>query len=153
MTWVRPWCGSKASIELLQFLLRGVLHLFVETLAVCVDADRERAEVLDAELPEALRHELLPRDLFDLLDLRRLERRRAADDREVDHAELLHRRDRLVGEAALAADRAHAVLRAERLREAHHARRRGRADTDLLVAALADLADVRGGVQEERACQ
>ena len=50
-------------------------------------------------------------DLLDLLDLRRLERGSAADDREVDHPELVHRLDRLVGEAALAADRAHAVLR------------------------------------------
>ena len=87
-----------------------------------VDADGERAEVLDAELPEALGHQLLPGDLLDLLDLRRLERGGAADDREVDHPEPLHRLDRLVGEAALAADRADAVLLAERLGEAHHAR-------------------------------
>ena len=107
----------------------------VEGVAVRVDADRERAEVLDAELPEALGHELLPHDLFDLLDLRRLERSGAADDREVDHAVLAHRLDRLVGEAALAADAAHAVLLAERLGEAHHARARRRADADLLVLA------------------
>src|SRR6185503_8674143 len=97
----------------------------------------ERPEVLDAEAPEALRHELLPHHLFDLLDLRRLERGGAADDREIDHALLAHRRDRLVGKAALAADRTHAVLRAERLGEAHHARARRRADADLLVATLA----------------
>ena len=86
-----------------------------------VDADGERAEVLDPELPEALGHELLPGDLFDLLDLGRLERGGAADDREVDHPEPLHRLDRVVRETALAADRADAVLRAERLGEAHHA--------------------------------
>src|ERR1700757_1721677 len=67
----------KPCIELLQLLRRRCLDVVVERVAVRVDADRERAEVLDAELPEALGHELLPHDLFDLLDLRRLERRGA----------------------------------------------------------------------------
>src|SRR5205809_3537712 len=140
----------KPGKDSLQSLLRFGLHVVVERVAVRVDADGERAEVLDAELPEALGHELLPRDLFDLFDLRRLECGRAADDREVDHPVLAHRLDRLVREAALAADRAHAVLRTERLGEAHHARGGRRADADLLVAAGADLAHVRGRVQEER---
>src|SRR5215471_3806322 len=103
----------KPGIELLQFLLGLRLDVVVEGVAVRVDADRERPEVLDAELPEALGHELLPGDLLDLLDLGRLERGGAADDREVDHAVRAHRLDRFVGEAALAADRAHAVPRAE----------------------------------------
>src|SRR5215471_10916926 len=154
-TCVRPlWAGvSKPRIELLQLLSRGVLDVAVEGVAVCVDADGQRPEVLDTELPEALGHQLLPGDLLDLLDLRRLERGRAADDREVDHPEPLHRLDRLVGKTALAADRAHAVLLAERLGEAHHARRRRRADADLLVLARTDLADVRGGVEEKRAAE
>src|SRR5919204_168444 len=156
ITWVSPCarglpgrCGRlrnpslKAGIELLQLRFGSFLDVVEERPAVAVDPDRERAEVLDAELPQALRHQLLPRDLFDLLDLRGLERRGAADDREVDHAVRAHRLDRLVGESALAADRAHAVLRAERLGEAHHPRARRRADADLLVAPLADLADVR----------
>src|SRR6266542_1973328 len=143
----------KPGIQLLQLLLRARLHVVVERVAVRVDADGEWAEVLDAELPEALGHQLLPRDLLDLLDLRGLERRRAADDREVDHPELSHRLDRVVGEAALAADRAYAVLRAQRLREAHHARARRRADADLLVLALGELAHARRGVEEERAAQ
>src|SRR3954452_12989042 len=142
---------SKAGIELLQLFLGAGLDVVVERVPVSVDAHGERAEVLDPELPEALGHELLPRDLLDLLDLRGLERGGAADDREVDHPEPLHRLDRLVGEAALAADRADAVLRAERLREAHHPRARRRADADLLVAAFGDLADVRRRVQQERA--
>src|SRR5918911_3051 len=62
-TCVRPWCGSKASIELLQLLLRALLDIVEERVAVGVDADGERHEVLDAELPEALGHELLPVDL------------------------------------------------------------------------------------------
>src|SRR5512142_969790 len=166
ITWVRPtsrgFAGRagtsrnpslKAGIELLQLLLRGVLDVAVEGVAVGVDADGERAEVLDPELPEALGHQLFPGDLLDLLDLGRLERRRAADDREVDHPEPLHRLDRLVGEAALAADRANAVLGAERLGEAHHPRRGGGADADLLVAAALELADARRGVEQERAAQ
>src|SRR5919204_4930944 len=133
MTWVRPWCGSKASIELLQLLLGALLHVVEERVAVTVDADGERPEILDAELPQALGHELLPVDLFDLLDLCRLERGRAADDREIDHPVLAHRLDRLVRQAALAADRAHPVVTAERLGEAHHARGGRGADADLLV--------------------
>src|SRR4051812_5411388 len=153
ITCVSPTCSGrlrlKAGKDLLQFLLGAGLDVAVERVAVRVDADGERAEVLDAELPEALGHEVFPRDLFDLFDLRRLEGRSAADDREVDHPELVHRLDGLVGEAALAADRAHAVLPAERLGEPHHARRRRRADADLLVLALRDLADVRRRVQQE----
>src|SRR5579885_1659340 len=147
------WAALKAGIELLQLAPRGVLHLAVERVAVRVDPDRERPEVLHPEAPEALRHQVLPGDLLDLLDLRRLERRRPADDREVHHAEPPHRLDRLVGEAALAADRAHAVLLAERLGEAHHARARRRADADLLVAAGPDLAHVRRRVEQEGAAQ
>src|SRR3954451_23026112 len=118
-TCVRPVCGgmrrSKSGKELLQLGLCGGLDVVVERVAVGVDADGERPEVPDAELPEALGHQLLPGDLLDLLDLRRLERRGPADDREVHHAEALHGLDRLVREAALAADRADAVLLAERL--------------------------------------
>src|SRR3954447_11075788 len=144
---------SEPGIELLQLVLGRGLDVVVERVAVGVDADRERAEVLHAEAPEALRHQLLPGDLLDLLDLRRLERGRAADDREIDHPQALHRLDRLVREAALAADRAHAVLVAERLGEAHHARARGGADADGVVAAVITFPDVRRGVQQEGAAQ
>src|SRR3954471_8748458 len=154
ITCVSPTCSGRLRLkpgkDLLQFLLGAGLDVAVERVAVRVDADGQRAEVPDAELPEALGHQLLPGDLLDLLDLRRLERGGAADDREVDHAEPLHRLDRLVREAALAADRADAVLRAERLGEPHHAGARRRADADLLVPALGDLAHVRRRVQEER---
>src|SRR3954469_21918675 len=134
MTWVRPTCRGlpgrdgtpnqpslKPGIELLQLVVGTGLDVVVERVAVRVDADDQRPEVLDAELPQALGHELLPEHLLDLLDLRRLERRGAARDREVDHPELVHRGDRLVGEPALPADRTHAVLPAERLGEPHHA--------------------------------
>src|SRR5260221_2520025 len=107
--------SSKPGIELLQLVLGAGLDVVVERATVRVDADDQRPEVLDAELPEALGHELFPHHLFDLLDLRRLERRGAADDREIDHAEPLHRLDPLVREAALSADPADAVLRPDRL--------------------------------------
>src|SRR5438105_13177455 len=133
-----PSCGwvSKSRKELLQLLLGGRLDVVVERVAVGVDPDRERPEVLDAELPEALGHELLPGVLLDLLDLGRLERRRAADDREVDHPVPPHRLDRLVREAALAADRAHAVALAERLGEADQPRRGCRYDAYHPVSAI-----------------
>src|SRR5215210_9296415 len=155
ITWVRPPFRrrsrkSEPGIELLQLLVRRRLDVVVERVAVGVDADGERSEVLHPELPEAFGHQLLPGDLLDLLDLRRLERGGAADDREIDHPQTLHRLDRHVREAALAADRADAVLLAERLREAHHARARRRPDADLLVPALGDLAHVRRGVEQER---
>src|SRR5215216_6518243 len=146
----------EAGIELLQLLGRSFLDVVEDGVAVRVDADDQRPEVLDAELPEALGHQLLPGHLLDLLDLGGLERRRAADDREVDHPVLPQRLDGLVGEAAFAADRTHAVVAAERLREAHHAGARGRADRDRLVLDVAvgvwaDLANAGRRVEQERA--
>src|SRR6476469_4442959 len=136
-TWVRPPSRaiprskplSEAGIELLQLLLGGGLNIVVERVAVGVDADRQRPEVLDPELPQTFGHQLLPGDL---LDLGRLEGGGTADDREVDHPVLAHRLDRLVRKAALAADRPHAVLLAERLGETNHAGARRRPDTELL---------------------
>src|SRR5438552_97850 len=89
-TWVRPPSRAmprskslEAGIELLQLLLGRGLNVVVERVAVGVDTHGERTEVLDAELPETLGHQLLPGHLLDLLDLGRLQRGRAADDREV----------------------------------------------------------------------
>src|SRR5215210_4463919 len=126
----QPSVPLETGIDVLQLLLRRFLDVVEQRVAVRVDPDPERAEVLDAEPPQALRHELLPGDLLDLLDLSGLERSGSADDREVDHPVAAHRLDRLVGEPALAADRAHAVVAPERLGEAHHARARRRADGD-----------------------
>src|SRR6476646_8519562 len=145
--------NSEPGIELLQLVVGRRLDVVVERVAVGVDADSERAEVLHPELPEALAHQLFPGYLLDLLDLGRLERRGAADDREVDHPQLAHRLDRLVGKAALAANRADAVLRAERLREANHPGRGGGADAHLLVTTGCQLADAGRGVQEKRASE
>src|ERR671919_3152968 len=127
----------KPCIDLLQLPLRALLDVVEDGVAVRVDADDQRPEVLHAELPEALGHQLLPGHLLDLLDLGGLEGRRAADDREVDHPVLAQRLDRLVREPALAADRADAVVAAEGLGEAHHPGARRGADRDGLVAAIA----------------
>src|SRR5918994_1853501 len=144
---------SKPLIKFLQFLLGTLLDVVEQRVPVRVDADRERTEVLDAELPEALGHELLPVDLLDLLDLRRLERGRAADDREIDHPVLAHRLDRLVRQPTLAGDRTHAVLSTEALGEADHPGARRGADAHLLVPAWAELAHAGRRVQEEGAAQ
>src|SRR5262245_180208 len=160
MTWVRPpsrggspRSRSNSLIELLQLLRRLCLDVVEQRIAVRVDADPQRPEVLDTELPEALGHELLPGHLLDLLDLRRLQRGRPADDREVDHPVAAHRLDRLVREAPLPADRADAVVAAERLRETHHACRRRRPYAHRLVPAGAELADIGRRVEQERAVQ
>src|SRR6266536_1452917 len=166
MTWVRPSvlglpgrCGRsrkpslKAGIDLLQLLLGSGLNVVVERVAVGVDANRQGPEVLDPELPEALGHQLFPGDLLDLLDLCRFERSGAADDREIDHSELAHRLDRVVREAALAADRANAVLLSERLGEADHPGRGRGADADLLVAAVLELPDTGCRVKQEGAAK
>src|SRR3954454_24535120 len=104
MTWVRPLrrAGrprSKSRKESLQSLVGLFLDVVEQRVAVRVDADPERAAVPDAEAPEALRQQVLPGDLLDLVDLGRLEGRRAADDREVDHPVAAHRLDRLVRQA------------------------------------------------------
>src|SRR5919108_3744762 len=144
---------SKSANDLLQSLRGFGLNVAVHRVAVRVDPDPERAEVLDAELPEALGHELLPVDLLDRLDLRRLERGGAADDREIDHPVLAHRLDRVVGQAALPGDRADAVVPAEPPGEANHAGARGRADAERVVAAVVALADIRRRMEQERAAK
>src|ERR671918_1318666 len=140
---------SEPSNEVLQSLLRVFLHVVEERVAVGVDADPERAEVLDAELPEALGHELLPGDLLDLLDLGRLERRGPTDEREIDHPVTAHGLDDVVRQAALAGDGAHTVIAAERFGEARHPPAGRGADGDLLVAAGTDLAHARRRVQKQ----
>src|SRR5919109_2126055 len=156
MTWVRPpFLGgrSKSGKDPLQALVGRLVDVVEERVAVRVDPDPERPEVLDPELPEALRHELLPVDLLDRLDLGRLERSGAADDREIDHSVLAHRLDRLVGQAALPGDRADAVIPAEPLGEANHAGARGRADAERVVAAVVALADIRRRMEQEPAAK
>src|SRR5262245_119126 len=144
---------SESSNDLLQSLRGFGLNVAVHRIAVRVDADPERAEALDAELPETLGHELLPVDLLDLLDLGRLQRGRAPDEREVDHPVAGHWLDRFIGEAALAGDRADAVVAAERLGETHHAGARRGADAERLVPAGAELAHVRRRMQQEGAVE
>ena len=63
----------------------------VEIAAAAVHRDPQRAEAAHAELPEALGIEIVEIDVLDRLDPRGLERGRAADDREIDAAELAER--------------------------------------------------------------
>jgi len=55
---------------------------------VTVHRDQQRAEVADGELPQRLGIEIVEVDVLDARDPRRLERRGAADNREVDAAQL-----------------------------------------------------------------
>src|SRR5215831_7660944 len=58
------WKPLEPGKDLLQSLLGLRLHFVVEAVAVGVDPDGERAEVLDPELPQAFGHQLLPGDLL-----------------------------------------------------------------------------------------
>src|SRR4029078_3814987 len=161
MTWVTPTSRGfpgragtprkpslKSGIELLQLRVGAFLDVAVEGVAVGVDADGERPEVVYAGRPQAFGHEVFPGDVLDLLDLGGLERGGAADDRHVHHPEPVHGLDRLVREAALAADRAHAVALTEPFGEAHHAGAGGGTDAELLVAARPEPAHIRRRVEQ-----
>src|SRR6185503_16978402 len=69
-------------------LLRRGLHLRIKALAVAVHCNEQGAESVDAELPQRLGVEIVEVDVFDRLDPRGLQRRRAADDGEIDAAQL-----------------------------------------------------------------
>ena len=60
----------------------------VEAPAVAVHGDEQRAEAADAELPQRLRVEVVEVDVLDGLDPGGLERRGAADDGEVNPAQV-----------------------------------------------------------------
>src|SRR5574337_18978 len=66
----------------------------VEAATGAVHRDLQRAEAANAELPQALRIEIVEVDVLARLDPRRLERGDAADDRKVDAAELAERGER-----------------------------------------------------------
>src|SRR5512141_2906829 len=83
---------------------RGIVDLRIQVAAVAVHRDEQRAEALDAEFPQRLGIEIVEIDVFDLLDPRRLERRGAADDREIDAAVLRERGERAFAHPALADD-------------------------------------------------
>src|SRR5258706_1917233 len=100
---------------------------------MAVHRDEQRTESLDAELPQRLGIEIVEIDVFNLLDPRRLERGGAADDREVDAAQVLERRLRRGEEPAFADHDADTVLFHQRARETFHARAGRGADADRLV--------------------
>src|SRR5580765_5534241 len=69
-------------------LLRSIAHPRVQALAMAVHGDDQRAEGLDAKLPQRLRVEVVEVDVLDGLDPGRLERRGAADDGELNPAQV-----------------------------------------------------------------
>ncbi len=114
--------------------VRGRPHRVVAAAPVRIHRHQQRPEALDAEFPQAFGIEIVEIDILDLLDPRRLQRRRPADDGEIGAADLLKGLLRFGTKPALADDEPHAVLRHQGPREALHARRRRRADTDRRVA-------------------
>ena len=64
----------------------GMIDRVVQTSTVAVHRDQQRSEIVNAELPEAFRIEVIEVDVLDRVDPRRLQRRRAADDCEIDTA-------------------------------------------------------------------
>src|SRR5262245_19917902 len=77
---------AEAGIGIRKVPLRLLSHVVVARGPVGVHCHEERAEVPDAELPEALRHQVLPVDRLDRLDLDRLDAGRPTDDGQVDRA-------------------------------------------------------------------
>src|ERR1700733_5140733 len=68
-------------------------HLFLvirkQRAAVRIHADQQRAEILDAEFPQALGMQVVEIDVLDLLDPGGFQRRGTADDGEIGAAQLL----------------------------------------------------------------
>src|SRR5687767_14434059 len=69
-------------------LLRRGVDLVVEARSVAVHGNDQGPEAVDTELPQRLRVKVVEIHVLDSLDPRRLERGRAADDREIGAAEL-----------------------------------------------------------------
>src|SRR5688500_4028603 len=123
-------------------LLRSILDPGIEAVAVAIHCNEQGAEAVDAELPQRLRIEVVEVDVLDRFDPRRLQRGRAADDREVGAAQLPEGLQRLLAQAALSDNEAHAVLAHERPGKALHAIACRSADADRGIAARMGVASL-----------
>src|SRR5262249_55470998 len=85
----------------------------VDARAMAVHSDSQRAEVAHAKAPQALGMQIVEIDVLDRFDPGRLQRRGAADDREIGAAELAKRGERPWSESTLADDEPHPALRNE----------------------------------------
>jgi len=71
--------------------VRLVLQLVVQAVAVAVDRDHERAQLLDPQLDQAImRNQVGPRHRDNVLDGVRQQRAAAAEEREIDATNVLH---------------------------------------------------------------
>src|ERR1041385_4893670 len=113
---------------------QSLRHLRIEAATVTVHGDDERAETVDAKLPQRFRVEVVEVDVLDGFDPGGLERRGAADDGEVHAAHFAEGIRRVFPQAALADDDPHPVFAHQRPGEALHAVARGGADAERLVA-------------------
>ena len=73
----------------------------IEAAAVAVHCHEQRPEVADAEFPQRFRVEVVEVDVLDRLDPGRFQRRRAADDGEIDAAEVRERGQRAFAQPPL----------------------------------------------------
>src|SRR5205085_1276193 len=92
-------------------------------------------------------------DLLDLLDLHRLQRRGAADDRQVDAPVFFHLVDRVLEETGFADHRADAVLLDQAGIEPVHTRGGRGADANLFIFAIGKFFHAGRGVQADGAGQ
>lgn len=120
---------------------------------VSVDSHYQRPEVLDAKLPEAFGHEVLPPDVFDLFDLHGLECCRAADDGQVGAAQFFHGLDARFEQSAFAYNCSDLVALKQAGYKAIHARAGCCSNGKLFVSSIRQFLDPRCCVQAHRASE
>ena len=119
-----------------------------------IDADRRRPQPLDLQPHQpVVRQHVGPADLDHFLDRLRQERAAAAEERQVDAADLLHHSGAALVEPSLAADGVPLEAGDQPRHERVEARARGRVDVQHLEAAVARLAAVAAEVEQRDAGQ
>src|SRR5947209_19222786 len=102
--------------------------------AMRVHPDQQRPEMPDLESPQALGVQIIEIDVLDLLYPGSLQRRRAADNRQIGATQFLEGGERIGTHAALADNDAHALALHQRPGKPLHALRGGGADAERRVA-------------------
>src|SRR5262245_62848575 len=129
-------------IELLQDRAQSVprrrLKLIEQAVALAVDGDHERPQILDPQLDQPIvRDQVLPRHRDELLDRIRQQWAAAPEKRQIDAADLLHGVGALPVEAALAADGAQIEVPDDSWHQRIEARAGGRVHVEHLERAVA----------------
>src|SRR5579859_3050926 len=146
--------GTKLiKVELLDLFGGALLNFPVKAVTVGVNRHHERAEIFDPEFPQALGHQVLPPDLFNLFNLRRLQRRGATDDRQVHSTKFLHCLNTRLQQSGLAHNHPNLVTLQQAGYKAVHARTRGGSDGKLFVFSVRKFFDAGRGVNAHGARQ